>query len=147
MGNDFDLTWDPIEPRTIADRVRSDAAGAVVTFEGVVRNHHGGREVVRLSYEAFEPMARKKMSEIGAEVEARWPGSRITIVHRLGELGIGDVATVVAVSSAHRAAAFDAVRFAMERVKEVVPIWKKEWFADGTCHWVRPEGSPVTESS
>lgn len=141
MGNFFDLTRDRIDPVTTASHVRHDAAGAVVVFEGVVRDHHEGRAVDRLSYEAFEPMARKMLEEVGAEVCTRWPDVAIAIVHRIGELGIGEAATVVAVSSAHRREAFESAQFAMDRIKEVVPIWKKEWFGDGTTQWVKAEST------
>ncbi len=138
MGNYFDLTWDRIDSRVTADHVRHEAAGAVVVFEGVVRNHHKGRSVDRLTYEAYEPMAKKKLEEVGAEAIGQWPELTVAIVHRLGDLAIGEAATVVAVSSPHRGNAFDAARYIMDRIKIVVPIWKKEWFSDGTHEWVRP---------
>jgi len=124
--------------------------GAVVTFEGVTRDNSGGRSTRRLEYECYVPLAIKKMREIGSELVAAFPVDRICMVHRLGRLEIGETSVAIVVTSAHRRPAFDACREAIDRLKRLVPIWKKEYFADGEV-WVegqwdasvpRLEGSP-----
>ena len=109
--------------------------GGVVTFTGAVRNETKGRAVVKLDYEAYTPMAEAKMAEIASEAHAQWPGSRVAIHHRVGTLLPGEVAVVIAAAAPHREAAFAACRHAIERLKQDVPIWKKETFADGVV-WV-----------
>lgn len=115
--------------------VRGPDAGGIVTFTGQVREASRGRQVVRLDYEAFGPMAEKQLRAIGAECAARWPGTRVSILHRTGALAVGDVAVVIAAAAPHRAAAFEACRHAIERLKAEAAIWKKEHFTDGT-EWV-----------
>jgi len=138
-GNDLiRLTRTPIRPEEILPRLKAPANGAVVTFDGIVRNHSAGRETLHLDYEAYEPMAVKKMGEIAAEIRARFQADGIAIVHRLGRLHIGETSVFIAVSAAHRDAAFDACRYAIDRLKSTVPIWKKEYFADGAV-WVEGE--------
>jgi len=112
----------------------------VVVFDGIVRNHSGGRETLYLDYEAYEPMALEKMREIAAELRACFALDGMAIVHRLGRLQIGETSVLIAVSASHRASAFDACRLAIERLKRTVPIWKKEYFLDGAV-WV--EGEPL----
>src|SRR5690606_15913301 len=102
---------------------------------GQVREASRGREVVRLEYEAFGPMAEKQLRAIAAEAGVKWPGSRVSILHRTGTLAIGEIAVVIAAAAPHRAEAFEACRHAIERLKEEVAIWKKEHFSDGT-EWV-----------
>lgn len=115
--------------------VRGPDTGGIVTFTGQVREASRGRQVVRLDYEAFAPMATGQLRAIGAECEGRWPGTRVSILHRVGTLEIGDVAVVIAAAAPHRAEAFEACRHAIERLKQDVTIWKKEHFTDGT-EWV-----------
>jgi MoaE-MoaD fusion protein len=115
--------------------VEGPERGGLVTFTGHVRDHTRGRAVRALSYEAYAAMAERAMAAIGREIEARWPGSRVAIVHRVGTLVPGEAAVVIAVSAPHRAAAFEGCRHAIERLKADVPIWKKERFADGE-EWV-----------
>ena len=115
--------------------VKRAGDGAVVVFDGIVRDNTKGRGTLYLDYEAYEPMALRKMREIVAEMRARFAIDRIALVHRLGRLEIGETSVLIAVSAAHRAAAFDAARFAIETLKKSVPIWKKEYFADGEV-WV-----------
>jgi molybdopterin synthase catalytic subunit len=110
----------------------------VVTFLGTVRDLTDGRVTTALDYEAYPEMAEKKMAEIEEETRNRWPVGDMMIVHRLGHLGIGEVSVAVAVSCPHRAQAFEACRYAIDRLKELVPIWKKENWADGTTEWVHP---------
>ncbi|MEZ4269049.1 MAG: molybdenum cofactor biosynthesis protein MoaE [Myxococcota bacterium] len=121
--------------RALTALVSSPAHGAVVTFAGTVRNHARGRQVTRLYYEAYERMALTQLEAVAAEVEAAVPGARVAVHHRLGMLEIGDVAVMIAAASAHRAEAFDACRRVIDRLKEDVPIWKREIGPDGE-EWV-----------
>jgi molybdopterin synthase catalytic subunit len=132
------LTRDTIDYHTLTEHVRRGGCGAVVTFLGTVRDLTGDRVTVALDYEAYPGMAEKKMAEIEADVRERWPVGDIAMEHRLGRLEIGDISVAVAVSCPHRGQAFDACRHAIDRLKELVPIWKKENWADGTTEWVHP---------
>ena len=132
------LTHEPIDHHALTESVRSPHCGAVVTFLGTVRDLTGERVTVALDYEAYPGMAAKKLAEIEADTRARWPVGYIMLVHRLGRLDIGDVSVAVAVSCPHRADAFAACRHAIDRLKELVPIWKREHWADGTTEWVHP---------
>ena len=132
----FTVTREPLSVQQINDLVKRPTDGAVVTFDGIVRNNFDGRAVRYLDYEAYIEMAERKMAEIGAEVRGKFPIGEIAIVHRLGRLEIGESSIVVAVAAPHRHAAFEACAYAMDRVKEEVPVWKKEFFADGANHWV-----------
>lgn len=113
------------------DAVQSERAGAVDVFIGTVRNHNKNKEVIRLEFEAFDAMAVKKMKELAEEASRRWPVEKIAIVHRKGILEIGDIAVVIAVATPHRKDAFDACRWVIDTLKEVVPIWKKEIYENG----------------
>ncbi len=139
----FEITREPIDKPDLEKRLLTGGAGAVVTFDGTVRNQTQGRRVVKLQYEAYPPMAVKEMRKVGAEMRERWPDiERIGIVHRFGELAISDSSVVIVVTSPHRKVAFEACHYAIDRVKQTVPIWKKEIFEDGEA-WVegqRPEG-------
>jgi len=137
-GHFFALTNHPIAARKIADRLLRGEDGAVVTFEGVVRNNTHGRQTHFLDYECYEPMAIKLMAEIGREIAATYAIDRIALVHRLGRMLIGETSVLVIVTAAHRKAAFDAALEGINRLKRVVPIWKKEHFADGEV-WVEGE--------
>ncbi len=134
-----DLTTEPLTAavvRTLEEAVGGAADGAVVTFQGVVRDHARGRAVERLEYEAYEPMARAQLQAIVHEVEAEHEGAvRVAVHHRLGVLPVGEVAVVVVAASAHRAEAFEACRRVIDRLKEDVPIWKREVGPDG-AEWV-----------
>jgi len=134
----FALTRAPIQVEQFLAQLKTAASSALVTFDGVVRNHADGREVLYLEYEAYEPLARKKLRALGAELRARFPIQRLVLVHRLGRVGVGETAVLIAVSAAHRLPAFDACRYAIERVKRTLPIWKKEYFADGAV-WAEGE--------
>src|SRR5580698_5926257 len=127
-----------IPTAAIAKSLKAPADGAQVVFEGIVRNHSGGRSTLYLEYEAYEAMALAGMRAIVAEMRARFPVDRAAMVHRLGRIEIGETAVVVIVSSAHRAAAFDACCFGIDELKRRVPIWKKEYFADGAV-WAEGE--------
>ena len=132
------LTPDPIDHAALTEAVRRPDCGAVVTFLGTVRDLTDGRVTAALDYEAYPGMAEKKMAEIERETRERWPVGALVLVHRLGHLEVGDVSVAVAVSCPHRAEAFEACRHAIDRLKELVPIWKKENWADGTTEWVHP---------
>ncbi len=135
------LTREPIDYHALTEQVRRHDCGAVVTFLGTVRDLTGDRVTVALDYEAYPGMAEKKMAEIEADTRARWPVGDIALVHRLGRLDVGEISVAVAVSCPHRGQAFDACRHAIDRLKELVPIWKKENWADGTTEWVHPSSS------
>ena len=133
------LTRDAIDYTALTEQVRKGDCGAVVVFLGTVRDLTGDRVTVALDYEAYPGMAEKKMAEIEADARDRWPVGDIVLEHRLGRLDVGEVSVAVAVSCPHRADAFEACRFAIDRLKELVPIWKKENWANGTTEWVHPE--------
>jgi molybdopterin synthase catalytic subunit len=131
----FKIVDGPIDEIVLEDEVRTDADGAVIVFRGVARRHSRGREVVHLEYEAYPEMAEKVMAQIGEEIQHRWPISRVAIVHRTGVLEIGQASVVIAVSAPHRREAFDAAAYAIDRLKQIVPIWKKEVWSDGS-QWI-----------
>lgn len=126
------------EPILLDDLVRAagdPASGALVLFVGTTRDHNQGRRVERLEYEAYPGMAEREMEKIADEARRRWPLQKVAIVHRTGVVPVGSASVAIAVSSAHRADAFEAARFAIDRLKEVVPIWKKEFFEGGEI-WI-----------
>lgn len=135
------ITRDPIDVNALMRRVRSDADGALLTFAGVVRDHHEGRSVVALSYEAYEEMAENKLRSICEEITSQLEVGDIAVVHRVGQLDIGDVSVAIAVAAPHRDAAYRASREIIERLKREVPVWKKERYADGEEVW--QDGYPV----
>ncbi len=132
------LTTEPIDYHALTEQVRRPDCGAVVTFLGTVRDLTDGRVTVALDYEAYPGMAEKMMAEIEQETRARWPVGEMVLVHRLGHMEVGEVSVAVAVSCPHRAQEFEACRHAIDRLKELVPIWKKENWADGSTEWVHP---------
>jgi MoaE-MoaD fusion protein len=134
------LAREPIDSHALAEVLTRPEDGAVVVFEGVVRNHSKGRATNYLEYEAYEPMALEKMRQICDQILGEYFVNRVGIIHRLGRLDIGDVSVAIVVSSEHRRAAFEACQEAIDRLKRVVPIWKKEFFADGAV-WAEGEGS------
>lgn len=125
------LTDQPIVVSDVLAAVQHDRAGAVDVFIGTVRNHNNAQTVVRLEYEAYAPMALKKMEELADEARRRWPVEALALVHRVGRLEIGDVAVVVAVATPHRAESFEACRWLIDTLKQTVPIWKKEVYSTG----------------
>jgi len=137
-GHFFALTRHPIDNRQIIDRLLRGEAGAVITFEGVVRNNTKGRRTRFLDYECYEPMAIKMIAGIGRDIAARFEIDRIAMVHRLGRLLIGETSVSIIVTAPHRKAAFDAALEGINRLKRLVPIWKKEHFEDGEV-WVEGE--------
>ena len=132
------LTRTVINYLALTEEVRRGDCGAVAVFLGTVRDLTGERVTVALDYEAYPAMAEKKMAEIEAETRARWPVGAMVMEHRLGHLEVGDISVAVAISCPHRSQAFEACRYAIDRLKELVPIWKKENWADGTTEWVHP---------
>lgn len=134
----FLLSRDPLDARVLEEEVRSDQDGAVVTFTGVTRDQHEGRAVASLSYEAYEEMAMKTMVEIFEVALRQFPIGRARVAHRLGEVPVGEASVVVVVAAPHRAAAFDACRFLMDRLKASVPIFKRERYRDSSegARWV-----------
>jgi molybdopterin synthase catalytic subunit len=132
------LTREVIDYSALTEAVRQSDCGAVVTFLGTVRDLTGDQVTVALDYEAYPGMAEKKMAEIERQTRERWPVGAMAMVHRLGRLEVGEVSVAVAVSCAHRAQAFEACRYAIDQLKELVPIWKKENWADGSTEWVHP---------
>jgi molybdopterin synthase catalytic subunit len=129
------LTDGPIPVAALLEGVRSDADGGLALFVGVVRDHNDGRRVLFLEYEAYAPMAVAEMEKIEAEAVAKFGVSTVSIVHRVGRLDIGDASVAIAVASPHRAEALDACRFAIDTLKQTVPIWKKEHFEGGAV-WI-----------
>lgn len=142
----FALLREPIDAGAIARDIRQDHDGAIVTFDGFVRNESHGRRTLYLEYEAYEPMALSKMREIGHAIHEKFAVQRLAIVHRLGRLNIGETSVFIAVSAPHRAAAFDACRFAIDSLKRTVPIWKKEFFEDGAV-WADGDLPPAPPSA
>jgi molybdopterin synthase catalytic subunit len=138
----YELVRSAIDPVTLVRHVRAGQDGAIVTFDGFVRNESHGRTTKYLEYEAYEPMALAKMREIGAQLHEKFAIHRVVMVHRLGRLEIGETSVFIAVSAPHRAAAFDACRYAIDVLKRTVPIWKKEYFQDGAI-WADGEIPPA----
>ena len=138
-----DVTSDPIEPSVVLERVGTPEDGAVALFLGIVRNSNDGRPVAGMEYEGYGDMAREQLAAIVREAAGRANSDRVAAVHRLGELEIGEVSVAIAVSSPHRAEAFDAARYVIEEIKTRLPIWKRERYLDGVAEWL--EGHlPVT---
>jgi molybdopterin synthase catalytic subunit len=136
------LTDQPIVLDELLGAVADPAAGAVVVFIGTTRDHNEGRSVERLEYEAYAGMAERELERIADEARARWPIARIAVAHRTGVVPVGMASVVIAVSSGHRGDAFAAARFAIDRLKEVVPIWKKEFFSGGAV-WIGDQAGRV----
>ena len=137
-----ELLRGPIDPNAAVRHVRADRDGALVTFDGFVRNESHGRRTLYLEYEAYESMALAKMREICTQIHNQYAIHRVAILHRLGHLDVGETSVLIAVSAPHRAAAFDACRFAIDTLKRTVPIWKKEFFEDGAV-WADGELPPA----
>ena len=133
------LTSDARDEAAVREAVAQPAAGAIVSFAGTARDHHGGKAVVRLEYEAFEEMARRQMERLRGEALERFEVLDVAIHHRTGRTEIGEASVVIAVSAAHRAPAFAACRFVIDTLKQTVPIWKKEFYADGSA-WIAGQG-------
>jgi molybdopterin synthase catalytic subunit len=136
----YRVTAEPLSADAVVGAVTVPEAGGVAVFLGIVRGQTGGRPVVALEYEGHVPMAEAKLAEIGETVRQKWPGvCRVALVHRLGRLAVGEASVAIAVSAAHRGEAFEACRFAIDTLKAIVPIWKREIFEDGAV-WVGLQG-------
>lgn len=134
----FEITREPIDISSLRERLLEGESGAVVIFDGVARNNTKGRRTLYLEYEGYEPMSLRTMEQIGGEVHERWPINRFGIIHRLGRIDTTESSVVIVVTSAHRKIAFEACHYAIDRLKRIVPIWKKEYFEDGAV-WVENE--------
>jgi len=137
-GAMIEITHAPIDPAEVLRHVASNQAGAVVLFLGTTREFTDGRQTESLEYECYPEMARQKMGELVSQARSRWPLLACAIVHRVGHLQLGEASVAIAVSSPHRQAAFEAGQWLIDTLKQVVPIWKKENWADGTSQWVHP---------
>ena len=146
-GRRVALVDGPIDVAALQRRVAGAARGAVLLFLGTVRNHNGGRPVAGLTYSAYRPMAEETLERIAAELEAAGEDLRLAIVHRLGEVPVGEASVAIAAASPHRAAAYEASRRALERLKREVPIWKREHYADGDAAWREEEPLAAGSSS
>ncbi|WP_237980659.1 molybdenum cofactor biosynthesis protein MoaE [Bacillus thuringiensis] len=150
----FEIVDIPIVVEEVTNKVARREAGAITTFIGTVRELTKGKRTrtLYLEYEAYKPMAVKQLTKIGKEINDKWPDAKVAITHRVGRLEIMDIAVVIAVSSPHRKEAYEANEYAIERIKQIVPIWKKEFWEDGTM-WIGdqlentayPEGKPKKE--
>ncbi len=140
------ITDQPLDAALLIDYVRADKDGAVVTFYGVTRDHNDGRRVKYLEYEAYEPMAGSKIVEIIGEMKSRWEIGRVAVAHRTGRVDIGETSMVLAVSAPHRRPAFEAALYFVDRLKEIVPIWKKEYFEGGDV-WIGDTPGKVAHSA
>jgi molybdopterin synthase catalytic subunit len=139
----YDVVTGPIDARELEAVVTHPGAGAICTFTGIVRDNSRGQTVTHLDYEAYAEMAVPQMRKIGAEIKERWPGARVAMAHRTGHLEIGEASVVVSVSAPHRHEAISACQWGIDRLKESVPIWKKEHAADGT-HWIEGDAAKPT---
>ncbi|KAA0779427.1 MULTISPECIES: molybdopterin synthase catalytic subunit MoaE [Bacillus cereus group] len=148
----FEIVDIPIVVEEVTNKVARREAGAITTFIGTVRELTKGKRTLYLEYEAYKPMAVKQLTKIGEEINGKWPDAKVAIKHRVGRLEIMDIAVVIAVSSPHRKVAYEANEYAIERIKQIVPIWKKEFWEDGMM-WIGdqlentayPEGKPKKE--
>ncbi|MFP5263615.1 MAG: molybdenum cofactor biosynthesis protein MoaE [Blastocatellia bacterium] len=137
----FEITREPIEVQGLRARLLRGDSGAVVIFDGVARDNTKGRRTLYLEYEGYTEMALRTLAQIGGEVHERWPINRVGIIHRLGRIEVSESSVVICVTSAHRRVAFEACHYAIDRLKKIVPIWKKEYFEDGAV-WVEGEAMP-----
>jgi MoaE-MoaD fusion protein len=146
VGVLFELNDQPLDARRLEAAVARAGAGAICTFTGVVRDNSRGRDTTRLEYEAYPGMAESQMRAIAAEIAERWPEARVAMAHRTGVLEIGEASVVVSVSCPHRAEAIAACKWGIDRLKETVPVWKKEFFADGEV-WIEGDQAQPSQSS
>ena len=139
------ISQKPIDPAKALESVMDDDAGGIVLFVGTIRNQTDGRRVKGLEYQVYRKMAQREIAKLEKEIKRRWPVKSITLVHREGKLKVGDVSVVVAISASHRGEAFDAARYAIDRIKDSFPIWKREKFKEGRYAWVK--GTPIQNHS
>jgi len=141
------ITRDPIEPAALLSSIPAAEDGAVLLFLGIVRDHNEGAPVDGMRYDAYEAMAERVLAEIGSEAAALLGTPRLAVVHRIGELGIGEVSVAIAVASPHRGEAFDACRNVIEEIKRRLPVWKQEHYRDGGARWLDGQVPPVREAT
>ena len=141
------VTTEPLDLGALVSRVSASGVGAIASFLGTVRDHHDGRAVTGIDYEAYEPMATVELTRVAEETAARWDGVRIAVEHRVGTLTVGEASVAIAVGSARRAPALDAMRHVIETLKVRVPIWKREHYVDGTRAWVDPTRTGPAEDA
>ncbi len=141
------VTTEPLDPTAILDMVGAEEDGAVLLFLGIVRDHNDGRRVSGMRYDAYVPMAEKVLGEIAAEAAARLGTDRIVVAHRIGELQIGEASVAIAVSSPHRAEAYEASRYVIEEIKKRLPVWKEEHYIEGDARWLDGQVPPVPEAA
>lgn len=137
------VTRDPIDPAVVLGLVGAERDGAALLFLGVVRNHNGGRAVSGVTYDAYGAMAEKVLMEIATEAAERAGSDRVAVVHRVGELGVGEASVAIAVSSPHRAEAYDASRYVIEQIKARLPVWKRERYEEGSARWLEGVKPPT----
>jgi molybdopterin synthase catalytic subunit len=142
----FRITTEPLHLQELVDFVTDPEAGAIATFVGTTRNHNDGRKVIALDYDAYPEMAAKELTRLGEEARKRWQICRMAVVHRIGPVQITEPSVMIAVSAAHREAAFAACRFAIEEIKRTVPIWKKEVYEGGEIWIGTQSGQPLNRS-
>jgi molybdopterin synthase catalytic subunit len=142
--NMIQLTREAIDSAPLVERAQSPAAGAVLLFLGCTRQHTAGRETTELTYEAYNEMAEKELASLESQARERWGLSECLIVHRLGTVPLGEASVAIVVASAHRRTAFEAGEWLIDTLKQRVPIWKQEHWADGTSEWVHPGASTIT---
>ncbi|OGO04040.1 MAG: molybdenum cofactor biosynthesis protein MoaE [Chloroflexi bacterium RBG_13_54_9] len=130
------ITDEPISPELVIGEVKREAYGAVVSFVGIVRGYQEGKRILYLEYDAYKEMAERKLKQVADEVRRRWEITQVAIIHRIGRLEVGETIVVIAVGAPHRKEAFEACRYAIDRLKEIVPIWKKEVWEGGEA-WVQ----------
>ncbi len=136
----IEITRDPIDIHAMNEAAEHPECGAVLTFSGTVRNHHLGRKVTKLAYEAYDGMAKSEMAKVVESAREQWPDVRkVQVVHRFGEMPVGSSSIYITVSSPHRPEGFAALRFVIDRIKRDVPIWKKEFYEDGESDWLHPD--------
>jgi molybdopterin synthase catalytic subunit len=130
------ITADPLDPRALERQVAHPGCGAILSFVGLVRDNHAGRQVTALDYQAYPSMCARVAATIGHEIRERWPGARVALAHRVGSLAIGEASIVIAVAAPHRVEAYEASRYCIDRIKAVLPVWKREHYVDGEPLWV-----------
>jgi len=131
-----EITSESLDPQALEERVSHPSCGAIVTFVGLVRDNHAGRGVTALDYQAYPAMCAKVGAAVGDEIRQRWPGARVALTHRIGSLTVGEASIVIAVASPHRVEAYEASRYCIDRIKAVLPVWKREHYVNGEPTWV-----------
>ncbi len=141
------ITTEPLDPAAILEMVGAPEDGAALLFLGIVRDHNDGRRVAGVRYDAYVGMAEAVLAEIAAEAAARLGTDRVVVAHRIGELRVGEVSVAIAVSSPHRAEAYEASRYVIEEIKKRLPVWKEEQYVEGGARWLEGQVPPVPEAT